>query len=114
MDGQDFVEVIKVVVRDSAISSTLNALERPAGRRPSLESKENAAWYASLDEEERRRLADVVKAAVDHAVFGFLCVIDGVRAIENDAQKGRLELRYIKGSTTILNSSDVPMLHDLY
>lgn len=114
MDAREFVDVIKRVVRDGANSGTLSMLERPPGRRPSAEVSENSTWYQSLDEGQRARLSSIVRGAVDQAVFGFLCVIDGVRAIENGESNGRLELRYIKESSTVLNPSDGPMLHEMY
>lgn len=71
-------------------------------------------WYQSLDEAQRARLSSVIQIAVDQAVFGFLCVIDGVREIENPESKGRLELRYVQDTTTVLNGLDGPMLHEMY
>jgi hypothetical protein len=34
--------------------------------------------------------------------------------IEDDETKGDFQLSYIKGSETLLNAADSPMLHDLY
>jgi hypothetical protein len=56
-----------------------------------------------------------VKAAVDKAVFGFFCVLDGVRAIEDGRLGGALELRYVGGGLSQpLNSAEDDMLHDLF
>jgi hypothetical protein len=52
--------------------------------------------------------------AVNRAVFGFLCVIDGVRAIEHGADKGSLELRYVKNGSVLLNPPDGKVLHELW
>jgi hypothetical protein len=41
-------------------------------------------------------------------------VLDGVRANENDDDKGRLELRYVKNGSALLNSPDGEMLHELW
>lgn len=113
MDSQEFVDVVKHVVGDGAVSATLSGLEHPPGRRPEKETKDRADWYASLDENGRRLLASTVRVAVEQALFNFLCVLDGVSAIENPPQKGRLELSYVKDSTVLLNPPDGPMLHDL-
>ena len=51
---------------------------------------------------------------MDQAVFGFLCVLDGVRAVENGPDKGTFELRYLKDGSVLLNPQDEAMLHDLY
>ena len=36
------------------------------------------------------------------AVFGFLCVLDGVRAIEDTEVKGQLKLYYEKENKSVL------------
>jgi hypothetical protein len=89
-------------------------LQHPPDRKPSAEVVDNAAWYSALDEESRRKLMSIIRTAVDLSVFGFLCVIDGVRAIENSPNKGRLELRYIRDKTVVLNPPDGDVLHELY
>jgi hypothetical protein len=59
-------------------------------------------------------LARVVATAVDRSVFGFFCVIDGVRAIEDGPDKGRLELSYVKDGVRLLNPPEGEMLHDIF
>jgi len=113
MDSREFVEVITRVVRDDAIAGTLSILQQPPGRLPG-EVTANSAWYHSLDEGQRARVSSIVRTAVDQAVFGFLCVLDGVRAIEDGETKGYLELRHIKEKASVLNPMDGPMLHDIY
>jgi len=114
MDSQEFVDVIRLVVRDSAVSDTLDVLRHVPGRSPRPEDKERSAWYNSLDIEQKRIVAGVIKDAVDSAVFGFLCVLDGVRAIEDAPRKGHLELRYVKDGITLLNTPTGEMLHDIF
>jgi hypothetical protein len=114
MNQQEFVDAIKIAVRDSAASDTLKVLEAPPGRRPSEAMKTRSEWFESLDEREKRMVAEIAFDAANRAAFGFLCVIDGVRAIEGIGPKGRLELRYIKDEISDLNPSDGPMLHDLW
>jgi hypothetical protein len=43
-----------------------------------------------------------------------LCVLDGVRAIEDYGPKGELELRYVNDEVIDLTAPDGPMLHDLW
>jgi len=51
---------------------------------------------------------------IDYAVFGFLTVLDGVRAVESTPEKGEFELRFSKGGIeTVISPSD-PYLHDLF
>ncbi len=58
----------------------------------------------------------VVSQSVEMAVFGFFCVLDGVRAIEDDFEKGDLILSFEKhGKSTWLNNpNDGHYLHDLF
>jgi hypothetical protein len=114
MTAEEFVAVLKVVVRDSAIKGSLATIEHPPGRKPSLELQKASDWYRSLDKDQQQILASVIGDAVDSAIFGFLCVLDGVRAAESGELKGRFELRYIGEGPILLNGEDKPMLHDLY
>ncbi len=114
MNTEEFVEVLKVVVRDGAASDVIGVLNAPPGRRPSRELIERAEWYKSLKEGEKKLLSEVVVDAVNRAIFGFLCVLDGVRSIEDGEDKGRLELIYHKDESVLLNPSEGEMLHDLW
>lgn len=114
MDSRQFINALRVVVRDGAVSEEFSVLKKPPGRRPPENLKEISAWYNTLDDEQKRILSVVLCDVVDRAVFGFLCVLDGVRAIENDADKGRLELRYVKNGSVLLNSPEGEMLHELW
>jgi len=40
-------------------------------------------------------LLEALNDAAERAVFGFLCVLDGVRAIETGSEKGSLEIYYV-------------------
>ena len=44
MNGQEFVDVLKTVVRDSAAAGELTVLRSPPGRRPSSELVEQSIW----------------------------------------------------------------------
>jgi hypothetical protein len=114
MDNRQFLDALRVVVRDGAVSEELALLTKPPGRRPPENLKENSGWYNTLDDEQKRILSAVLYDVVDRAVFGVLCVLDGVRAIENDGDKGRLELRYVKNGAVLLNPPDGDMLHELW
>jgi hypothetical protein len=90
-------------------------MRSPPGRRPRAELVALSQWYNDLDADPQRRVHDVVAMAVHSAVFGFLCVLDGVRSIESGGQKGRLELVHITGATRLpLNDASGDELHDLF
>jgi len=114
MDTQQFVDILRIVVRDSAASQELSVLSSPPGRRPSPDLQERSNWYNSLSDDQKKILSSVILDVADRAVFGFLCVLDGVRAIEDDIDKGHLELRYVKDNSTLLNPPEGEMLHDLW
>jgi hypothetical protein len=112
-----FVDRIFQVVRESAISGTRTWLERPPGRAPQEKLVELSEWYNALDSTDRQRVMEVVTEAVDDAVFGFLCVLDGVRSIQDRIRSGeRLELKVIgPGGESLLNDSAADeFLHDRY
>jgi hypothetical protein len=114
MTAEEFIAALRVVVRDAAVKDSLATIEHPPGRKPSMELQKASAWYRSLDKDQQAILASVIGEAVDSAIFGFLCVLDGVRAVENGERKGRFELHYIGERAIWLNAEDKPMLHDLY
>jgi hypothetical protein len=103
MNSHEFVAVIRRTVRDSAVDGEIQVLEHPPGRRPPAEVIAQSKWYKSLDDEARKMLASIIASAVDMSVFGFLCVLDGVRVVEDGPNKGAFELRYVKDSETLLN-----------
>ena len=114
MTTKEFVKSIERHVRDAAVRDITALLEEPPGRRPREALIAQSEWYLSLGARERELLDGIVKHAVDSAIFGFFCVLDGVRVVEDDPVKGEFELRYVKGSATTLAGSDTPMLHELY
>jgi hypothetical protein len=114
MDAEQFIHALKLTVRDGAIDGTIGTLASPPGRRPSKELSQRAEWYSCLDEDDRFFLAQTIAFAADMAVFGFLCVLDGVCVVEDGPIKGHFELRYVKDGAKLLNPPDGIMLHDLY
>jgi hypothetical protein len=114
MDAQQFVDAIRIVVRDGAASGELGVLRSPPGRRPSVDLQERSTWFNSLPDDQKRILSSIILDVADRAVFGFLCVLDGVRSIEDAGKKGHLELRYVKDGSILLNPAEGEMLHDLW
>ncbi len=56
----------------------------------------------------------VTKEVIDTTIFGFFCILDGVTAIEDGTDKGKLNLYYEKdGKKLLLNNPDEDYLHDL-
>jgi len=115
MNKDEFIAAIKVAVHDSAINGVKTNLLSPPGRNPHEKAKESSRWFLSLPEEDKHQVEEIIKQAVHASVFGFLCVLDGVRAIESTPEKGNLELIFNKnGKKTPINVSQGEMLHDTY
>ncbi|WP_199427126.1 hypothetical protein [Thermaerobacillus caldiproteolyticus] len=115
MNNIEFVESIVEVVRESTISDTVNDLIDPPGRKPSKEDMELSSWFNSLAEKDKEVVKKIIQNAVDTTIFGLLAVIDGVRAIKNSFEKGKLELYYKnKDVEELLNDPDKEYLHEIY
>src|SRR5438067_4382913 len=108
MTAEQFIDDIKRSVHDSALQSVSACLQQPPGRKPSSRLVELSDWYSSLSESDRTHVRQVTQQAIHSAIFGLLCVLDGVRG------DGGFELRYVAdGDDTLLNSAD-DFLHDIY
>ena len=113
MNSEEFVDAIRNVVWKSTVSSMSKLLAKSPGRSPSKELIEKSNWYNSLDEDDREMVTKIIDESARIAVFGFLCVLDGARAIE-DGDKGLLKLYFEKdGNQILLNDQNRQALHDL-
>lgn len=114
MNGEEFVAAIRRFVLDAAVEDTLKVLHEPPGRRPRPDLVEASEWFSNLTDDDRRIVRGIIGFTAHSAVFGLLCVLDGVRQVEDSQSKGEFELHFVKGdSRRIVNPSDSPMLHDL-
>ena len=114
MDKRTFVDAIRVAVQDAAVVGTISMLRGPPGRKPEEDSLVLSAWFNGLSFRDRQKVELVIQQTAEAAVFGFLCVLDGVRAIENGLVKGELDLRYRQGAVDVrLNDTSGDELHDL-
>jgi hypothetical protein len=116
MSPEEFVRAIVDCVRDPAVADTLAALHRPPGRRPAPEDVALSDWFAGLSSNDQARVEQCIKSAADSAVFGFFCVLDGVRVIENRAgEKGEFGLTFSQdGAEHQLVGTSSESLHDIY
>lgn len=115
MNGSKFVEAIKINVRDVALEDTVEFIKKPPGRKPRNKHVELSNWYNNLSDENKQMVLRMMEEAVDSALFGLLCVIDGARTIEESVEKTIFQLRSIReGKQTLINNEDEESLHDLY
>jgi len=113
MNHEEFVEVVRQVVLQSSIDSMKKNLESPPGRSPSKELIEMSNWYNGLEEGQKKIADKIIAESAYGAVFGFLCILDGVRAIEGK-DKGVLKLYYERRDEQILlNDQNRFGLHEL-
>lgn len=114
MTTEDFVKMIRTVVLEAAVASTLSVVRDPPGRRPEPSLVEAANWFHKLSEEERMILEGIIRRAAHQSVFGFLAVLDGARAVEDSPEKGQFQLMFRKdGMEWQISPTEGVDLHDL-
>jgi len=115
MNQEEFIRAIKIAVAENGQEAIKSILIQPTGRRPHPKDIALSNWYISLNNADKEMVLDVVRRTTDMVVFGFLCVLDGVKAIEDGKNKGKLSLYYNKGETNVhLNGREEDFLHDLW
>jgi hypothetical protein len=115
MNSEEFVKAVKLQTSDAAVNGTVKTLNRPPGRKPAERLVHLSEWYNQLSEKDQEMLRLAIREAAEMAVFEFMCVLDGVSAIEDGPGKGALELNYVKsGERTQLNDPRKEELHNLF
>jgi len=107
MSAEQFVEGVHIAVYLGAIHGVEKSLTDPPGQRPPAELVRLSQWFNGLDAETRENVRAVVRLTADHATFGFLAVLDGVRAVA--PKPTPVEVRF--GSELISPDGD---LHDIF
>ena len=114
MTSTEFVDTIQNIVLDAAVEDTLTSLDMPPGRRPDSELVDLSGWFNRLSVTDRARVKQTLQRVAHHAVFGFLCVLDGARAVEPPGPKGYFELRFVKdGKENVLSGPKGAVLHEM-
>jgi hypothetical protein len=114
VDKERFVSAIRVAVQDAAVTTVIETLMKPPGRAPDADLKLWSSWFNGLAFSDRQNVERVIQQTANAAVFGFFCVLDGVRAIEDGEPKGTLVLHYRAANSEVhLNDEDGDLLHDI-
>lgn len=114
MNAHTFIDAIKETVIEDSIKSIKSNLENPPGKKPDNKIVELSQWFNSANANDQSLILKLIRESVEMSIFGFLCVLDGVRAIENSEEKGVLKLFYEDGSQSVLlNDPNNDYLHDL-
>ncbi|MGA2047432.1 MAG: hypothetical protein ABSG96_07055 [Terracidiphilus sp.] len=115
MTVSEFVRALKIQTSDAAVFGTTATLNHPPGRKPSERDIRLSEWYRDLADSDRKSVTAAMSEAAELAVFSFLCVLDGVSAIEGVPEKGELRLIYAQdGKEVLLNDPAHELLHDTY
>lgn len=115
MKPEEFVQAIKLCVGDSAVQDQLALLENPPGRKPRKELVELSRWYKKCSADDKEKIQQLLQAVSQATIFGFFCVLDGVRVVEDEPDKGEFELYFVKqGKKTLLNNFKAEPLHDIF
>ena len=118
MEQAAFIDLLHQTVLEPATTGTISQIASPTGRNISDDRRRRAAWFRSLSPEDRAHVEYAIAEAARTATFGFLCVLDGVRVIEDGTDRGHLELHHVKGNSAHLLASSadempVAPLHEL-
>jgi hypothetical protein len=115
MTRSEFIPALKIQTSDAAVSGTISMLEHVPGRKPREEEVALSKWFNGLAASDRAMVSAALQQAAESAVFGFLCILDGVRVIENGPNQGNLRLSYSRDEVEItLNDPADEFLHDEY
>jgi hypothetical protein len=71
-------------------------------------------WFKRLSAPDQAKVTELWSLAAENAVFGVLRVLDGVRAIESQSDKGTLELYYVTRNERIILNVETDPLHDIF
>ncbi len=114
MQPSDFVHGLTTQCRDAAVADCVADFENPPGRRPTPSLVEMSHWFLSLQPKDREFVVRAMRAAADSTLFGVLCVIDGVRAIEPHPSKSDFTVTVSKDGAISAISPSEEFLHDIY
>ncbi|OTG68086.1 hypothetical protein B9T25_05170 [Acinetobacter sp. ANC 4470] len=112
MDNAEFVDALRLYVRDAGIEGVISRLKNPPGRSVSPKMKNLSEWYNGLSEENTSKVNTIMELVAHDVLFGVFSVLDGVRII--DEEKGQFELTYrTQKDTFILNDPSEIGLYEL-
>lgn len=113
MKPDDFARALKSECVDSAVEVCLSNFASPPGRNPDAELVQISKWFRTLSEEDHAIFRLALQQAADATLFGVLCVVDGVRAIEEYVEKSNFCLTATIAGVTSQLSPSCSNLHDL-
>ena len=114
MKPEQLAEALYRYAGEAAARNAISSLNRPAGRRPDPSLVRRSQWFLKLQPSDQELVAEVAHDAARCAIFGVLCILDGVRMIEDGPDRGALELYYVNGpDKVLLNDIRTTLLHEI-
>jgi hypothetical protein len=113
MTPEFFVESLERHCRDGAVEDCIANFMNPPGRKPAEALVRLSNWFKSLSEDDQAMVALAMRESADATLFGVLCVIDGVRVIEDEPEKSEFELSASRHGIRSVISPNASHLHDL-
>jgi hypothetical protein len=113
MKPEDFVRALKSECSEAAVEDCLSNFSHPPGRAPRPELVQIAKWFQSLSPEDQSCLRLALQQVADATLFGVLCVVDGVRVIEDSEEKSDFVLTARRSGASSQIAPNDTYLHDL-
>jgi hypothetical protein len=113
MTSDDFVSGLKTRCANAAVRDCVELLKAPPGRRPEQSLVSLSVWYRGLAPADKANVVAALQIVVDATLFGVLCVIDSVRAIEDQSTKSKFRLTATCNGSTSLIAPGPEDLHAL-
>jgi hypothetical protein len=114
MNSYEFVGGLKNYVYEHAAPNAIESLDRP-DKDDSADFLRAADWVKSLAPPDRVHLLRAMKLAAEDAIFGMLCVLDGVRVVENSSDKSQFALLAIRNlEIDVITDVRGELLHDIF
>ncbi|WP_316812828.1 hypothetical protein [Pedobacter heparinus] len=117
MNQDEFIKILKRDVTKSGTNDVIKNLIAPVGRKSSEKLLKMSEFYNSMDDANKKIINEIIYEAIDTGIFGFLCLIDGVRSVNMNGEENHLKLTFINDNTgkeTVLNNPNQDFLHDIY
>ena len=115
MNAEKLVKALRQYAGEAAVRSVDSQLREPTGRSPHKTLVADSKWYLALNAKDQAHVMRIARRTMDYAIFGVLCILDGVRAIEAGPSKGELHIVYVKGTEqTVISDPNEVLLHELY
>lgn len=115
MKPQEFVDAIRLLVMEAAVSDTMLVARHPPGKAPARELMELSDWFNALSDGDQQMAKRMFELTAHAAVFGILAVLDGARTIvAQESPSDHFELRHVHGAQTdVLSGPNGDVLHEL-